>query len=73
MQDLFIRAYLWGGDIRDSLSHPLRNERGQATAEYVAVILLLVAVVTTLISFGPEIAESIKNVIKGAIDQIGGS
>lgn len=48
-----------------------RDERGQATAEYVGLILLMVVVVGLLATFaGEQIATAIGDAVKAAIDKV---
>ncbi len=56
----------------------LVRERGQGTVEYVGLILLLAAILAVVVAAGKnvggaEIAKSIANKLKGAIDAVGGS
>jgi hypothetical protein len=74
MQDTVIRMYLSAGSFKDRLRSSLEDQRGQATAEYVGVVLLLVAVVAYIVSqtdFGEGIANAIKDVVTSAIESIG--
>lgn len=74
MQDTMIRVYLAAGAAKERVRASLEDQRGQATAEYVGVILLLVTVIAFLATntnFGSAIATSIKDVVTAAIDKIG--
>lgn len=75
MHDTMIRAYLALGAFRERLAGGHGDQRGQATAEYVGVILLLVAVIGVIASTAgiEEIGTSIKNAVRGAIDKISGN
>ena len=70
MQDLMIRTHLVASDLRDRAVERLRSDRGQTTAEYVGVILLLVAVIAAVSQFGEPIGGAIKNAVKAAIDRV---
>jgi hypothetical protein len=76
MQDLMIRAYVLAGSIADSLreraADPFKNEDGQATAEYVAVIVLMVAVIGAMLASGvfTDIAGAIGDAIMNVINQV---
>jgi hypothetical protein len=48
------------------------DQAGQGTAEYIGIIALVGAAIAALAGFGPEIAESIKNAIKSALDALSG-
>ncbi len=56
----------------------LRDERGQGTIEYVGIIMLMAIVLAAVATFtdagkeGGEIARTIVDKLKGAIDGVGG-
>jgi hypothetical protein len=70
MQELMIHLYLSALAARDRLRRSVTNEEGQATAEYVAVILLLVAVFAGLAAFGPRIAGAIADAVEAVINKV---
>ncbi len=47
-----------------------RDEDGQATAEYVAVIVLIAAVIGIVINFGDDIGGAIRDAVVAAFDQV---
>ena len=59
----------------DALAHLRRDERGQGTVEYVALILLLALVFAAVVKFGAgkdfDIGKTIVNKLKDAIDGVG--
>ena len=48
-----------------------RDERGAVNAEYIGIILVVGAIVSALIGFGPTIASAIASGIQSAISGIG--
>jgi hypothetical protein len=50
----------------------IKRESGQATPEYAAVVVLIVAMVTTLAAWAPGIAGAIKEAVTCALEEVGG-
>jgi Flp pilus assembly pilin Flp len=61
--------------IASSIARLHRNERGQGTVEYVALILLLALVFAAVVKFGAgkdfDIGKTIVDKLKSAIDGVG--
>jgi len=77
IQSLSTRAHLAGMDLRDRLLVASRNDKGQGTVEYVALILLVGAVLAGVVAatkgkqFGASgIAEAIVKQMKKALDTV---
>ena len=72
MLNVMIRCYLMTMDAAQRAGDRLRrDERGQATAEYVGLVLLMAGVVTFLLTFaGDEIGTAIADVVKAAIGKV---
>jgi predicted membrane-bound spermidine synthase len=70
MQELIVRLYLTALGAGERLRRSVHGEDGQATAEYVAVILLLVAVFAGLAAFGPRIAGAIADAVEAVINKV---
>ena len=77
IQSFSTRAHFAGMDFWDRLIRALRDERGQGTVEYVALILLVGAVLAGVVAatkgkqFGASgIAEAIVKQMKKALDTV---
>ena len=80
MQDIVTRtndsanlAVLRAGDhIRELVQRVGREEEGQTAAEYIGLIVLVVAILAAALSQAPDIGEAISTKIMEVISKIGG-
>ncbi|HWC11971.1 MAG TPA: hypothetical protein VG455_12195 [Acidimicrobiales bacterium] len=72
MQNLTIYCYLTALDVPRRIWDRCRgDERGQTTAEYAGLILLMVVILGLLASFaGKEIATAIGDAVKAAMEKV---
>ncbi|MGO1317560.1 MAG: hypothetical protein ACTMIR_11080 [Cellulomonadaceae bacterium] len=47
------------------------DERGQGSVEYVGIIVVVVAIITALVVFGPQIGDAIGGILQNEVEEVG--
>jgi Flp pilus assembly pilin Flp len=72
LNETTLRGYLAGQAGLGSVRDRVRDEEGQGTAEYVAVIVLIASVIVLVMDgFGEQIASAIADVVESAFERVG--